>query len=111
VSVTTSFLSDEFAIRSSGAAPRAPGCVQQAMTSCAPAARDRVGGRADRARSVDDVVDDDGDSTGHLADDLHLGDLVRRPARRLSMIARFAFRPFGERARALDAAGVGRDRR
>ena len=68
----------------------------------------RLGGGTERAGGVDHVVDDDRDAPVDVADDLHLGDLVR-PDAALVDDGQVGVEALRERARALDAAGVGRD--
>ena len=90
------------------AGPENTACVAHAETLTRAGVHDRLGRVRERAGGVDHVVDDDGVLALHVADDVHdLGD-VRR-ARRLSMIARRRVEALRVRARALDAAGVGRD--
>ena len=69
---------------------------------------DRLGGRAQRAGGVDHVVDDDGVASLDVADDVHdLADVGRRPA--LVDDRQAGAEALRVGARALDAAGVGRD--
>src|SRR6266446_3169087 len=68
----------------------------------------RLGRGRERARRVDHVVDDDRHPAVHLADDLHLGDLVRARAP-LVDDGEVGVQAFGEGPRTLDAARVGRD--
>ena len=68
---------------------------------------DRLGRVGQRAGGVDDVVDDDGLLALHVTDDVHhLADVRRGTALVDDREARAE--ALGERARALDAAGIGR---
>ncbi len=67
----------------------------------------RFGRRDDGSGGVDDVVDQDRDAPRHLADDVHLGDLVGGDAA-LVDDGEGGVETLRERARALDAAGIGR---
>ena len=70
----------------------------------------RLGGGADRAGGVDDVVDDDGDAAADVTDDVHLGDLVGGGAA-LVDDGEGGIQALGEGAGTLDAAGIGRHHR
>ena len=109
VSVTTSSSSGDSLMRLI-AGPESTGCVIAAETPVAPSSHQRARRLGQRARRVDDVVDDDAGAALHVADDVHhLGDvgafapLVDDGERRVQAL--------GVGARALDAAGVGRDDR
>ena len=108
VSVTTSSSMLDCAQARDRRARTAPACVAQASTSGAPAARTASAAAHSVPGRVDHVVDDDGGAPVDLADDLHLGDLVRRGAP-LVDDREVRVEPLGEGAGALDAAGVGRD--
>ena len=88
--------------------PREHAVRAQAETERAPAVHERLRGVRQRAGRVDDVVDDDGVLALDVADDVHdLGDVGRRAP--LVDDGERRAEPLRVGARALDAAGVGRD--
>ena len=70
VSVTTSSSSCDL-VMFSIAAPDSTGCVQYATTLIAPCVLQRRGRRAQRARGIDDVVDQHAGLAADVADDVH----------------------------------------